>query len=81
MRVNYSPAQVRDAGLSRLEFDGQQMGLHTFSAGVADSNYGASVDELADVLLKRADDCALQAKRAGRNRVIQHQTGETAASP
>jgi len=54
----------------RLEADGQPIGQQTFSAGLAESVLTAGADESADALLKRADDCALQAKRSGRNRVL-----------
>ena len=54
----------------RLEAAGQPIGQQTFSAGLAESVLAADADESADVLLKRADDCALQAKRSGRNRVL-----------
>jgi diguanylate cyclase (GGDEF)-like protein len=64
----------------RLDIDGHQLGQHTFSAGVADSVSVAFPVEteaaiLADDLLKRADDGALQAKRAGRGRVLLHRLG------
>ncbi|MEO8103451.1 MAG: diguanylate cyclase, partial [Betaproteobacteria bacterium] len=69
----------------RLDLDGQQLTKQTFSAGVADSVSGTSAGEtpaavLADDLLKRADDCALQAKRAGRNRVLLHGMGAPPAT-
>ena len=54
----------------RLHADGKVLGQQTFSAGVAQSLAAGLGDELADALLKRADDCALLAKRAGRNRVL-----------
>ncbi len=54
----------------RLEADGQPIGQQTFSAGLAESVLTAGADESADALLKRADDCALQAKRSGRNQVL-----------
>jgi diguanylate cyclase (GGDEF)-like protein len=56
----------------RLEADGHSIGQQTFSAGLADSVLAAAPDESAEALLKRADDCALQAKRSGRNRVLAH---------
>ncbi len=62
---------------TRLDANGGTLAAQTFSAGIADS--GAVDDptdtdaiETTDDLLKRADDCALQAKRAGRNRVVAH---------
>lgn len=65
-----------------LEGNGQPLAPQSFSAGVADSlsNHlpeDAGAELLADDLLKRADDCALQAKRHGRNLVVQEQGEDT----
>lgn len=65
----------------RLEVYGQQLGQYTFSAGVADSTAHASpasttAEAMAEDLLKRADDCAMQAKRSGRDRVLQLHAGQ-----
>ncbi|MBL8524174.1 MAG: diguanylate cyclase [Betaproteobacteria bacterium] len=59
-----------------LHGNDQPLAPQTFSAGVADSLSShlpehADAELLADDLLKRADDCALQAKRRGRNLVVQ----------
>lgn len=50
-----------------LVIDSLNIGTHTFSAGVADSQ---TVPDSASLLLQHADGCALQAKRLGRNRVV-----------
>lgn len=60
---------------TRLDIDGHAIGPCTFSAGVAGTQslvhaHGATASEFADALLRRADECALQAKRGGRNRVV-----------
>ncbi len=55
--------------------DGITLADNTFSAGVADS---AQVSESAHALLKAADDCVLEAKRLGRNRVIAYEGVEMA---
>jgi len=52
---------------SRFEVDGGVLSANTFSAGVADS---FTADGAPDRLLKAADDCALDAKRRGRNQSV-----------
>lgn len=54
----------RDA---RFEVEGGVLTGNTFSAGLADS---LTLDGTPDRLLKAADDCALDAKRRGRNRSV-----------
>jgi diguanylate cyclase (GGDEF)-like protein len=56
--------QWRDA---RFEIDGGALSGNTFSAGVADS---FTAEGAPDRLLKAADDCALDAKRRGRNQSV-----------
>jgi len=51
----------------RFEVDGAALDGRTFSAGVADS---ITVDGAPDRLLEAADDCALDAKRRGRNQTV-----------
>lgn len=69
---------------TNLHGNGQPLGQLSFSAGVADSLSShlpedAGAELLADDLLKRADDCALQAKRNGRNLVVQEQRADITA--
>lgn len=51
----------------RFEVDGGVLTGNSFSAGIADSATAAST---ADALLKAADDCALDAKRRGRDQSV-----------
>ena len=65
----------------RLYADGKVLGQQTFSAGVAESLAAGGGDESADILLKRADDCALLAKKAGRNCVLGENQELTSGQP
>jgi len=72
-RTSASAAQRKLAALLRLwrsasfRHEGIALAGQSFSAGVADS---VQVPASTQALLKAADDCVLEAKRLGRNRVI-----------
>jgi diguanylate cyclase (GGDEF)-like protein len=75
-RTAASAAQRKVAALLKLwrtasfKYEAVTLTGNTFSAGVADS---VQVPESSHALLKAADDCVLEAKRLGRNRVVAYQ--------
>jgi diguanylate cyclase (GGDEF)-like protein len=60
----------------RFEVDGRLLTGNSFSAGIADS---VTAEHSADALLKAADDCALDAKRRGRNQSVVFSAARLAA--
>jgi diguanylate cyclase (GGDEF)-like protein len=80
-RTDARSAQRKLASLLRqwraeaITADAVVLGGNTFSAGVADSQ---QVPHSTHALLQAADQCVLEAKRRGRNRIVAHQAGAQA---